>query len=82
MTGCYYYIIQLERGQVMNIQKSIKELRHENNLTQHELAEKAGIPRATIAMIETGDNTNPTLSTLVAIAKALNIDIDGLVYRD
>ncbi|MCB1659794.1 MAG: helix-turn-helix transcriptional regulator [Pseudomonadales bacterium] len=42
-----------------------------NQLTQSELAERANISRATIAEIESG-TADPRLSTLIAIADALN----------
>lgn len=48
----------------------IIEARLTNNLTQEELARKAGLNQATIARLESGTN-NPTVSTVNRVALAL-----------
>lgn len=48
----------------------IRSLRSKRNLTQAELAEKAGVTQAYIAKIESGD-ADPKISTLERISKAL-----------
>lgn len=57
----------------------VVELREKYNLSQRELAEKAGIAKSTIARIESAD-MNPTVEILDSIAKAvdkeLHISID------
>lgn len=57
----------------------IKELRKQANLTQEEFARKADIPYATLLKIENNTVKNPTMITLVKIAKALGIKIDDLI---
>lgn len=49
----------------------IKKLRHELNLTQHELASRAGVSQPLIARIESGD-VDPRLSTLHKIFNAFD----------
>jgi len=50
------------------------ELREKHNLTQVELAEKAGLPQAQISRIERGV-VSPTSTTLAKIAEALGADL-------
>lgn len=57
----------------------IKKLRAEKELTQDDLARKAGIPNATLMKIENDTVKNPTINTLKKIASALNVTIDLLV---
>lgn len=57
---------------------NLKHQRKRANLTQAELAEAAGLPRATVANLEQ-PGANPSVSTIVAVAKALGISIDELL---
>jgi transcriptional regulator with XRE-family HTH domain len=56
----------------------IKELRESQNLTQTELAERAGIARATIWKLETGDDEITTTKTLSKIASVLGVGVNDL----
>jgi len=58
--------------------ENLKQQRKRANLTQAELAEAAGLPRATVANLEQV-GANPSVSTIVAVAKALGISIDELL---
>ncbi len=53
----------------------LKSARQAAGLTQEELAARTGIPRTTIAKIESGFR-NTTLRTLLNISRALNIDLE------
>ncbi|MGQ0829261.1 MAG: helix-turn-helix domain-containing protein [Bacteroidota bacterium] len=55
----------------------LKELRKKYGYTQDQLAFEAEISLSQIARIETA-RINPTLSTLIAIAKALDIKLSEL----
>ncbi len=55
----------------------IKELRTKMNLTQEELAERAGVRRETIVFLEQG-KYNPSLKLAHDIAVALKTSIDKL----
>lgn len=59
----------------------LAEVRKSRGLTQAELAEKSGLPPATVSHFETGFRF-PTAPTLTKIADALKISIDFLVGRD
>ena len=51
----------------------LKNMRRRNLLSQLELANKAGIERVTITLLETG-KSNPSISTLNKLAKVFNLD--------
>ncbi len=62
---------------IINFGKRVKQLRTEQNLSQQLLANKAEIELSQIFRIEKG-KTNVTLSTIGAIANALDIPIASL----
>lgn len=57
----------------------IKEKRIEKNLSQEELAEKAGISRITISMLESGRQQDIRVSTIKRIANSLECPISDLI---
>lgn len=57
---------------------NIKRLREESGLSQKALAEQSGVPRPTIAHLESGQ-ANPTLSVVLKVAASLGVSVDGLV---
>ncbi len=57
--------------------KKVRDFRKQNNLSQEELAEKAGLHRTYIGMIERAEK-NITLINIEKIANALSIDIKEL----
>ena len=61
------------------LSKNIKQLRKKHNLSQEQLAQKAGITYSTLIKIESGANKNPTLETLRKISNVFKIKIDELV---
>jgi transcriptional regulator with XRE-family HTH domain len=60
----------------------IKELREIRNMTQEELAEKSGISRATISMLENNTTKEVLTSTLRALASALDTTVNDLFFAD
>ena len=61
-----------------NLARNLTSLRHSRNLTQEALAKAAGLPRSTIANLESGDG-NPSLAVLVKVAAKLGVPIDELL---
>jgi putative transcriptional regulator len=59
----------------------LKLARVEHNLTQAELADKVGVTRQTIGLIENG-GYNPTLHLCVAIARALGKTLNDLFWKE
>ena len=65
----------------MDARIKFKLARVEHNLTQAELAEKVGVTRQTIGLIENG-GYNPTLHLCIAIAKALDKTLNDLFWEE
>ncbi|HVO89394.1 MAG TPA: helix-turn-helix domain-containing protein [Casimicrobiaceae bacterium] len=61
-----------------NLSRNLVSLRHARALTQEALARAAGVPRSTIANLESGQG-NPSLTVLVKVANALGAPIDELL---
>lgn len=56
----------------------VMELRREHGFTQQQLAQRAGIKRATISQIESG-SANPSMQTLLCLCDAFGIKIGELL---
>ncbi len=61
-------------GAFYRLALEVLELRKARGLTQRQLGAKAGIQQAEISRIEAG-NSNPTLSTIAALAQALGAEL-------
>ena len=61
--------------------KKLKLARIAADLSQQELAEKVGVTRQTIGMIEAG-NFNPSIRLCISICRALNKKLDELFWED
>lgn len=57
--------------------RRVKERRQLSNLSQRDLAERAGVRQALVSQIELSE-ANVTLDSLVRIAIALDVDLAGL----
>jgi XRE family transcriptional regulator of biofilm formation len=57
----------------------ITKLREGQGLTQRDLAKKARVTAAYVAMIETGVRKNPSLAILKRLAKALGVPVTALL---
>ena len=62
------------------ITEKIRMSRTEKNLTQEQLAEKIGVTRQTIGLIEKG-KYNPSISLCIKIAKVLDKTLDDLFWE-
>jgi DNA-binding XRE family transcriptional regulator len=65
---------ELERAKVALAQR-IAELREEKHLRQVDLAKRLGVSQQFISQIETGQERNLTLETLIKIAKSLGRNV-------
>lgn len=59
----------------------LKFKRIELNMSQTDLASKAGVTRQTIGLIESGE-FNPSIKLCIAICKALDCTLDDLFWED
>ena len=66
-------------GEVSKLGKRIKLFRERAGLSQHGLAERAGMSRSAIAGVETGDRPSLSLENVIRISRALGVSIDYLV---
>ena len=59
----------------------LKFRRIELNMSQTELAQKAGVTRQTIGLIESGE-FNPSIKLCIAICKALGVTLNDIFWED
>jgi transcriptional regulator with XRE-family HTH domain len=55
------------------------KIREERGLTQRDLAKRAKVTAAYVAMIETGVRKSPSLAVLRRLAKALGVPVTALL---
>lgn len=60
----------------------IKEVRESKHITQEELSERSGVSRTTISNLENGYERACKISTLVAIARALDTTVDNIFFDE
>lgn len=61
-----------------HLARNLVALRAVRGLSQIDLGKRAGVPRSTVANLESGDG-NPSLTVLVKVARALDAPIDELL---
>ncbi|MEB2311658.1 MAG: XRE family transcriptional regulator [Sorangiineae bacterium] len=61
-----------------NLADNLRRLREERGLTQQALAELSGVPRPTLAHLESGE-ANPTLGVMLKVAEALRARVESLI---
>ena len=59
----------------------MKFKRIELNISQTELARRAGVTRQTIGLIEAGE-FNPSIKLCIAICRALNVTLNDIFWED
>lgn len=64
----------------MHLSDNLKRIREERGISQTELAERCGISPSQLSKMEIGVQKNPHLETVVAIAAALGVSIEELVF--
>lgn len=60
--------------------ENLRRLREARGLTQQELSAASGVPRPTLAHLESG-SANPTLSVIARVAHALSVPMEELVAQ-
>jgi transcriptional regulator with XRE-family HTH domain len=62
-----------------SIGQTVRRLRTNRQMTQQALAMAAGLSVSVVSQLEQGSNNDPRMSTLKALAKALDVTVDELV---
>ena len=65
--------------ELSNLPKIVKKMREKKDLSQEKLARLADVSNNTIVNIEAGKQNNPTIETLLKIAKALDVGVEDLM---
>lgn len=60
--------------------KVLRAFRHESGLSQENLAFDSGLDRTYISLLELG-SPSPTLNTMVALCRALNVSLGSFADR-
>src|SRR4051812_29758781 len=63
-----------------NLANNLVALREKRGLTQSALAKLSGVPRSTVANLESGDG-NPSLQNLARISGSLQVSLEELIAR-
>lgn len=74
----YTLIIKSSQGEKMNIKK-IKTIMEKRNMTQYKLAKLSGVNEGNLSVLLRNESCDPRLSTVEAIAKALDVEITEIV---
>ena len=61
------------------ISKNIKNLRVKRGISQDRLSKLADLSLNTVVKVESGRSPNPTIGTLLKIARSLDVGINDLV---
>ncbi|MDU2674226.1 MAG: helix-turn-helix transcriptional regulator [Clostridium sp.] len=64
------------------LSENLRSMRNKNKLGIRELERISGVANSTIINIENGKYKNPTIETVLKLAKALNITIDELISAE
>lgn len=71
-------IVGMGKQELITLGKIIREKRESQNITQVELASRAGVDRNYIGMVERGER-NPSYLSLQKIAQGLGIPVNELI---
>ena len=71
-------ILWIMKSESAKLGKNLKRIRTEKGITQGDIVRSLGFSRSFVSNIENG-KTNPTLSTITNLAKALGVSTDELL---
>lgn len=66
------------KNEAQKLGRNFKRIRTEKGMLQNEIARMLGMDKGFISNIENG-KTNPTLATIVKLAKAIGVSVDELL---
>lgn len=62
--------------------EKLRELKKKSHMTNQQIAEKSNIPESTVARVFSGKTPNPTVSTVVSMARAMGASAADLIDED
>jgi transcriptional regulator with XRE-family HTH domain len=71
---------RLQMTNLADVSDMLKALRRENNLSQEELARRAGVARTTVARMETLARNDMSVSVLVRLLEAAGYDLKFVAH--
>lgn len=66
------------KDESIKLGRNLKRIRTERDLSQGDIARELGVSRGFVSTIENG-KTNPTLSTITKLAKAIGVSTNELM---
>ncbi|MFA5780612.1 MAG: helix-turn-helix transcriptional regulator [Elusimicrobiota bacterium] len=66
------------KNEAQKLGQNLKRIRTEKGLSQGDIMKTLGMPKSFISNIENG-KTNPTLSTITKLAKAMGVSVGDLI---
>lgn len=66
---------------MQNLGTRIKEIREQKHISIYELASKSGLSDSYLGRLESGQRKDPSISTVIKIADALNISIEEIIEK-
>lgn len=70
-----------DRNELVALGSRVKQIRENLNLSQREFADKCGLSKTYIGMLERGER-NPSYLTLLQIAKCFGITLEKLIHKN
>lgn len=68
----------MKQEESIKLGKNLKRIRAKKGISQGDIARSLGVSRGYVSNIENG-KTNPTLATIVRLAKAVGVSSDQLI---
>ena len=62
--------------------EKLRQLKKKSNMTNQQIAEKSNIPESTVARIFSGKTPNPTVTTVISMARAMGCSVADLLSEE
>ena len=68
--------------EMTHIGDNIRRIRKNAGMSQQDLAERCGISKSQLSRLESGEQKNPTIQTIIPIATAVGVSLDEIVFGE
>ncbi|MDP8033613.1 helix-turn-helix transcriptional regulator [Pasteurella atlantica] len=72
----------IKESYMKHIGENIKHIRKSAGISQQDLADMSGISKGQISKLESGEQNNPQINTVVSIAANLGVAIEEIIYGE